>query len=611
MSGICGIYSPRAVQLADRQTLDSMLDAISHRGPVARRSLVLPDAGLALGHVFDAAFEADAANAAPRWHADDSYAATLDGAVVNRGSLPSDSSSSYSDPSAGALIESLRCDARGFPGQIEGPFALAVYGLRERTLWLARDALGTKPLYYARLASGALVFASELKGVLAHPSVPRSPGRDAVAAYLTFGYVPAPLAIVEGAHKVFPGECLSIDRDCRLSKRRFWQMPPAVPEARDPRELGPALRETVIRGVERFLDGCRHPGVYLSGGVDSTIVLCALRALGIPNCSTYSLGFQMRGGDSVLSEDLQWAAMAARVFDCQHHQIVIRNDHDPRPLLARTLKVFDEPMLTPNAYSKSLLAEAARSHGVSSCFSGSGSGYLFERASPRKLDKLRKIAGSNPTPGELLLTMKTKLFAFDEQRELLVEPIGHAHELCAEIIQGYAEDVQAEDLTDWLKNTSIRMQGAEKSLGVQDRTAALWGVEMRHPFKDLELVRLSATIPAPLKGSQKSEHVKMILKEAFKNDLPEGIFARKLFGYPSYYWPDGELDSLRANLLSTAAIERIGIFKPEAVQRIMAEDEVSTAKSRGKQTWGLLMMQAWYESYVNGVDDLFTTDASR
>jgi asparagine synthase (glutamine-hydrolysing) len=316
------------------------------------------------------------------------------------------------------------------------------------------------------------------------------------------------------------------------------------------------------------------------------------------------MGFRTDPGKEHLSEDLYWAERAAQVFGSRHHPIVIDRRHDPKILLPIALRQFDEPTLTPNCYSKFLLSEAARREGVDSAMSGSCAGPCFQQPSLKHIRKMRAAAGEDATREELILSNRTKLFSFDEQAELLASPDPRAREMALEIVKRFSKGVEAPAFGDFMNGTLVRMQ-AEKSIGVQDRTSVVNGVELRHPFHDAGLLRFANTIPPRFKGSESDDMQKAVLTAAFKDMLPEEIVTRKKAGFPSYYWTNGEVDELKRELLSPAALARVGLFRPDTVQRILDADTASTKKSAGQRTWGILVMQAWFERYIHGNEALF------
>jgi len=576
-----------------------MLTAIEHRGPVLRRTFVDQAAGIALGYVFAPEFNAPSAAIAPHWYDDRDVVATLDGAVF--GGAPSAVNIS-SD--VAHVVRSFRADASRFPTGLEGPFSLALWSRAARTLYVAREALGTRPLYAAHdAARGLLVFASELKGVLAHPAIERTVNPRAISAYLSFGYVPAPLSMIAGVEKVFPGQVFRIGPNADVTERAFWSPPPFAARTDDLDALAAETREQVIASVARHVNGAQRVGVYLSGGVDSTLVLCVLRLLGVSERKTFTLGYQVDPAHPRYTEDLRWGARVAHTFATSHYPVMIGVDDDVGQVLPRLLRHMDEPMVTPNVYAKYFLGEAARREGIDSCLSGSGCGMIFQRYDEQKLARFRTRAGPGASAEEIYLAARNGFVPCAEQEALLESPVD-ARETALEIIRRYRDGVESEDLSDVIHTTIVRFQGAEKSLAAQERGAVLNGVWLRHPFHDAGLLRFANTIPAKYKGSEARSMLKVVLKRAFDDVLPDDVADRPRIGPPSYYWNRGELEPLAHRLLGPAGLRRTGLLREAGVRRLLA-GERPDKKSAGKSTWGLLMLQAWHELHIQRSDAFF------
>jgi asparagine synthase (glutamine-hydrolysing) len=607
MSGICGIYCPTNPTLASRQLLNKMLETIGHRGKAGRSLFVDESTGIAIGHVFAPTFRPPGHEDISNWHEDDHFVATLDGAIFNDGDFfPAERRQYYKCLDAGVAIEHLRQNPSTFPEKLDGHFSLTVWDKAQCELWIMRDALGGKPLYYTHLAGqGMTIFASEVKGILAHPDINRRLNPHALTAYLTFGYIPAPLSIFDGIHKVFSGEVLKCDASGNIAQRQYWTMPPLNPQEGDLETFASQLRELMVQTVAKHVDGARQIGVFLSGGLDSTIVLSALKILGIPERHTFTLGFYPHDEDvhDELWDDLHWAERAAQSFATRHHRIIIEKGHDPQIVLPRILRQYDEPILTPNAYSKYCLSEAAQQNGVNSCLSGSNAGFLFERYSRKKIRQICDAAGVGARDEEIILFNRNKLFSFEEQAALLVAPVEESREMALQLLGRHLNGIEADDINDLFFVGKFVMQGSEKAIAVQDRTPVLNDVEVRHPFRDWQLACSANLIPSRFKGGESDGMAKAVLKHAFKDVLPKEIIDREKTGYPCYYWNHGEIDELKQRLLSPAGLERTGLFRPDAVQRILEADRTSAKKSAGKRTWGLLMVQAWYELYINRNED--------
>lgn len=598
MSGICGIYSPRLPSRASPEILERMLRAIVHRGTAGSSAFVDRERGIALGCTRRA--ETRERPSIPD-SVDGERVGVLDGELLDLDGRRSGEAPRRE--AGGSSVQTLNLDSDRELERLSGHFAWAIWDKGAHSLWLLRDALGTKPLYYAHCADdGLLLFASEPKGILAHPSCRRSVDREALSAFLTFGYVPAPLSIFDGIRKVFPGEILKLDAWGRLTHRQYWKMPRHEPREADLETLAARTREHVLSRFEAYVHSDKRVGLFLSGGVDSTIALGILKLLGVPELHTFTLGFRTDPRLPWLAADLDFAQRVADRFGSVHHPIVLEAGHDPSPRLPLIWRQFDEPMVTPNVYSKYLLSEAARRCGVSLCLSGLGVENLFAVVDPRRIERLRTKVGARASDLDLMIERYNRFIPIAAQSELLADCPSDPRDVAVRILERYSHDVEADWIGDRMVVVMMRMMIAEKSTTVVDRTSVLNDVEVLHPFRDTELMRLSRMIPASLKGRDSGTTKKAVLKRAFEDVLPPEVAQREKRGFPSYYWTNGEIDALKRRLLSTAALERTGLFREDAVRRILAADASSSAKSAGKPTWGLLMTQAWHRLHIQESD---------
>ena len=399
MGAICGIYSPGETISPVVPVVDRMSTALRTRSPF------LPQAEDFSKLIADTQGAAVAVSHEGCWE----DARTL--AVVD-GEIPG-ATGKIANKGLSELIASTRKHGDhptpfSFPGT--GYWACAAFDRIDARLWLARDPFANKPLYYYHDPVTALVvFASEASAILEHPLVPRRINREGIMAFLRFGYVPARLSPFEGIHKVFPGVALSFAADGTKRQHRFWTMPPIDPVEENIESVLPRVREQVIASVQRSWDGDDVPGLFLSGGIDSTIVLAALRELGARNVHTFTFGFDRHGHRS--TADLEISRHVARAFDTQHDEIWIDETHQPEADVKRWLEEMDEPFLTPNIYAKSLLVDKARRRGVRRCLTGTGSAYSFERRPDEFLRKLRKRAGKNTSMENWTVFRRANLFS--------------------------------------------------------------------------------------------------------------------------------------------------------------------------------------------------------
>ena len=587
MSGVCGIYSPSDPSQATSAHLDGILGAIAHRG-TAPRSFVDEQLGIAIGRV-----RSPSESAHPDfsgWHDDEDAVVSVDGVPFG-----------VADPVAAAV----RSGAASF-GRCSGHFAVALWNRTNRELSILRDPLETKPLYYWHSGS-VIVFASELKGILAHPAVERRIDQRGLSLCLTFGYVPAPRSMFEDVQKVFPGETVTVDERARLTSQSCWTMPGVEPSPAELSLLASDARERTLESCAKHVGDAKRVGVFLSGGVDSTILVGVLKLLGVPEIHTFTLGFRGSHTAPRMSEDLQWAERVAKRFGTMHHPVVI-DVGDGAVDLEQTWRQFDEPILTPNAHSKQFLSQAARQHDVRLCVSALGAEHAFSSIYGKKLATAEQRIREGGSEIEALVRRYQRTFSFDEQQELLVEPLDDPRGLALDVMRRYNEDVEAQDVGDRMLVSATRLKLAERSVAVQDRTAAASGVQVVHPFRDPEVIAFSRTIPVSLKRGTSSRNPKSFLLRAFGDLVPDEIMTRQVIGYPTYYWNHGELDAWKRILLSQAAIRRAGMFNEKVVQRVIKSNAASTRKTARRQAWAVLTLQAWYAFHVS--DDL-PTDIGR
>ncbi len=597
MSGIVGIYSPHQPSLAQAEMLEPMMEAISHRGTSGKSLYLDPDHGLALGSLFGpSAVKNNGEN--PAFHEDERCVVSLDGTIFNAMDLVS----IPPDRSAAALAACWHQHGREAAVHLDGPCVFAVWEKKKRALSIVRDPLGVKPLYWSYESNqGLLTFSSELKGILAHPCVPRELDQRGLTCFLTFGYIPAPYSIIQSCQKLFPGTILTQEEGLAPTTSRYWSMPDLNPDPDDLPVQSAASRQNILARFEAHVGSAKKVGVFLSGGLDSTIALAALTTLGVPDIHTFSLGLAKRHPRINLAADLPFASMAARHFGSSHHEILLAENHDPKELLDQVWRQFDEPILTPNTYSKYFLSREAKRHGCDLCFSGLGGEDLFYGISPGI--KKRMARRFRPGDSELdgMIRRYGRAFSIDLQQRLLVEPVDDPWEIALTTLTRYNKDVQSTCPLDRFLLTVLRVMGSEKSIAVQDRTSVLNQVEVRHPFQDPKLLKFSRTLSPDRKYNSETDENRFFLVDAFRRDLPREILEREKAGYPSYYWNQGEVDFLTDLYLSPAGVESSGIFRTETVDEILKDDLQSNNKSAGKRTWALLVLQAWYENYMRKV----------
>jgi len=594
MSGICGVVG-LSPALNAGEVLSAMSRRLRHRGPDGVRFYTQRENGVALGHNQLHAFAAPDRGASAQFSAVNGLAIAIDGGVTNRGAASE----------AQAVLAAYSAHADDCLARLDGPFSLALWDESKQSLLLSRDKLGEKTMYYHFDAeTRQLVFASEIKALFAHPVVRAELDMDSLALYFAFGYIPGPTTLFKNVFKLLPGECLRFQFGGAPEKKKYWRLPRLADGAHDEAACIRQLRELFIQGLERYVNGSPDVAVFLSGGVDSSIIVAGLRELGVPPCGihTFTVGFQMEAASDQINEDLAYARLVAEKFSTRHREVIIGGGHAPGPRLLRIVQQFDDLIMTPNMYSKALLAEAVREAGVNSVLTGSAAagacGVHRKFLDPKKRAKLLEKTQECATDEQRYFKLRSRLFDLEVQAQFLQQPPRLGKQDILDVLHHYIGDIKSDDFFRLFLFSNLMITSTEKTLKVLDRVGAMNSVELRSPYLDRALVEFSTQLPSSFDGGQTYVSLKTHLKKAFEKILPTPVLERPVIGYPSYYWNNGELLEYQKRLLSREAINANGIFNYAGVMRLLEEEKTSDAKSVGKHSWALTQFSLWYEIYI-------------
>jgi len=603
MSGICGVVGKPADNLAE--VLGSMLKRIRHRGPDGTIDYVDEATGTAIGYSHLAL---NSVTANSEWAFSDSanICVAIDGCAtgltendVLNGATPTDG---HGNQTVRRLIAAYKRYGHDFLSQLDGPFSAVLLDKNTNQLFLSRDKLGEKSLYYY-LAPGDqhLIFGSEIKAILSHPDVQPTLDRESLSLHLAFGYVPGPKTLFKNIYKLLPGESFQVRNGAEPEKKRYWTLPAITDTVLDKATCQKTLKELFMQGLERYVDGCDVIGVFLSGGIDSSILVAALRSLGVDQISTFTIGFTL-DPSRPQTDDLFYARQVAQKFGTDHHEIVVAPGHQPGPRLAHVIRQFDNLVMTPNSYSKCLLAEAVAEAGVRLVVTGSAAAgacgihrqFLNHKKRAKWLQKTETCANDE----EKYYTLRGRLFPLEQQTQLLRQPLVADKRDVVAALHHYVANVKGPDFFRRFLFANLMITSTEKSVRVLDNVGSMASVEMRAPYLDRSLVEFSTKLPNSFDGGETLVSLKTLLQDAFAADLPKSVLQRKVIGYPSYYWQNGELAEYQEKLLAPAAIAENGIFDQAAVSNILRDERHSEAKSVGKHSWALLQFSLWYEIFI-------------
>src|SRR5881296_2639476 len=486
--------------------------------------------------------------------------------------------------------------------RLSGMFAFAIWDGAERRLFLARDRLGKKPLYYWHRGR-LFLFASEPKALLCHPAVSRSLDWAAFHHYLAFGYTPAAHSIFGEIQKLPPAHTATF-ADGRLTLRRYWQLPsPSTsPRARTPlAEQLAAVRENVRESVRLRLESDVPLGVFLSGGVDSSAVVASMREVTGQRISTFTVGF---GASAASYDELPYARMVARRFETDHHEEIL--EPVVADLLPTIVHHFDEPFADSSAIATFVVAQSTARH-VKVALSGIGGDETFA-GYPRYLglrvaalhDKLprwlrhasRSLAGRLPdsassrnwadwarrftaepdaTPGDRYIGW-TRFFG-DAQLATLATPALAAHlgPAVDEHQQSAFASGRPGDPVDGAFRVDLAAYLPDDLLAMADRMSMAHSLEVRAPFCDHRIIEESLRLSSSAK--MPGGRLKGLLKAAFAGVLPREVLAHRKHGFmiPLGDWLRRDLRPTLDDLLAPDCVRARGLFDADAVEALKQE----------------------------------------
>jgi len=626
MCGICGFcFSDE--RPVDRDVLKKMTTALQHRGPDDEGYYT--DAGVALGHRRLSIIDLDTGKQ-PIHNEDESIYVVFNGEIYNFPEIKKDLEEKghrfYTKTDTEVLVHLYEEMGEQLLERLNGMFAFAIWDGKKRKLFLARDRIGIKPLYYAYSSKG-LAFASEPKALLQVPWVEGRLDSQGLSHYLSYDFIPAPYCIYADIKKVPPGHQV-VYQGGNLRCERYWDLDLSdrFGGNLDEGELCELLWKEFCRVVKSHLISDVPLGVLLSGGIDSTSVLAALRYEGVDDIKTFSIGF-----DDPSFDESRYFRRAASFFETEHHEEVLA-PHKLIDIIPQVATILDEPLADASIMPTYLLSRFT-SDSVKVALGGDGGDELFAGYPTyqafllaRYYEKLPRGMKSFVEAVAKKLPVSFDNMSFDFRAKKFIHGIPYPpverhyiwmgtfspdekEELLAPGIKRRLEDLNSfYVLHDYLKgkafgselgkllylDTKLYLQ--DGVLAKVDRASMAHGLEVRVPFLDHRFVELVTGISEGLK--LKGFTTKYIWKKAIKNRIPNEIKRRgkKGFGLPIGKWFGGELKGLLLEMLSEGRLKRQGVFNSSVVQRLVADHLASRVDNR-KKLWNLLIFQLWWDSF--------------
>ena len=613
MCGICGVAGTRG----DAALLENMAAAIAHRGPDDFGLMADADAGFGFRRlsIIDVA-----GGHQPIYNEDESAAIMLNGEIYNHHELRSglvDRGHRFRTRSDVETVLHLyeekkeRC-----LDDLRGMFALAIWDRRERTLFLARDRVGKKPLYYTQLAGGGIVFGSEIKAILEHPEVRREPDLGAIDQFLTLQYVPSPATAFQGIHRIPPAHWLRW-RAGKVELGRYWKL-----EYEDKlTEPEPELREELLRllreAVSIRLESEVPLGAFLSGGIDSSAVVAFAAEASSQPVKTFSIGFEPSQFD-----ESRYARLVAEKFSTDHHELVVKAGAPE--LIDDIVWHYDQPFGDSSAVPSFHVARITRPH-VTVVLNGDGgdesfAGYdryrLSRFESYFKLPRAARIGlqtMARPTARFLGRGRRLLQAGFTDPYEAYFSTLVHLHPARRSWL--YTDDFLAHAskelspplrymratrhaaLLDSMLDADVNNYLPDDLLVKMDVATMAYSLEGRSPLLDHKVMEFMARVPANLKlRGGESKH---LLKSALRGILPDAVLDRPKmgFGVPLGSWLRGSLKEMLVDtVLSDRALAR-GYFKPASV-RAMVDAQLGGSNEYQYVLWDLMLLERWQRLFI-------------
>jgi asparagine synthase (glutamine-hydrolysing) len=641
MCGIAGIWRRRGKGVAE--TAQRMSSRLIHRGPDDAGIWHDPAAGIALGFRRLSIIDTSPAGHQPMQSASGRFTMVFNGEVYNFESIRRELIESGNAPSwrghSDTEVLLAAFEAWGLESAVQrfvGMFAFALWDAHERKLQLVRDRMGVKPLYFAP-APGALLFGSELKAMTVADEFPHAVSRDVLALYMRYAYVPAPYTIYENVWKVRPGSIVTIDADGAYNERAYWSLHDVITRATADRFTGTdeeatdELQRIVTESVKLRMISDVPLGVFLSGGIDSSLVASVMQAHSSAPVKTFTIGFREAEYDEATH-----AAAVAKHLGTDHTELYV-TPADAQDVIPRLPDIYDEPFADSSQIPTYLVSRLAREK-VTVSLSGDGGDeffagyhrYFLGRKIWDKVDRIPRVARPFASAALRAVPMSAWNELFSPRRHLLPrflrrERAGERiHKLARAMTSRTPDWLYREIVTHWndivpgsrdlpiaittpgswprLDDFTERMMYLDQVsylpddiLVKVDRASMAVSLEAREPLLDHRLLEFAWRLPLGMK--LRHGQGKWILKNLLARYIPQSLIDRPKmgFGLPIDHWLRGSLRDWAESLLDERRLRQDGFFDP-AVVRAKWTDHATGHGEWQAYVWVVLMFQGWLDA---------------
>jgi len=576
----------------DRARLENMVGKLARRGPDGAGLHLSGPIGL--GHRRLAIIDLSERSGQPMLDDQLGLALVFNGTIYNypqlRATLIGKGHVFHSDGDTEVILRAYAEWGVDCARHLHGAFAFALWDARAKSLMLARDRLGIKPLYISQ-DDNSLRFASTPQALLAGGDIDTRIDPIALHHHFTLhAVVPAPQTLLAGIRKLAPATTMLVDAQGATRSSQYWQLDARRPErplteAQWTEAIHDALRAAVRK---RMLIADVKVGVLLSGGLDSSLLVALLAEQGVDDLMTFSVGFEDHPDER--GNEFEYSDAVARQYATRHHQFHIPNDQ----VLARLPEAVEqmaEPMVGQDAVAFYLLSEQV-SRNVKVVQSGQGAdeifgGYYWYRRMHEE------------TEGTPLERFRRHYFDRDHAEYLdMIAPDLHGEDYTAATISARLDEANADTFIDQVLRMDTTMLITDDPVKRVDNMTMAWGLEARVPFLDHELVELAARMPPELKLASGGKH---ILKNIARGLLPDSVIDRRkgYFPMPALKYVRGEFYDFMADILNSRACRERGLYQRAYVEELLAAPEQHHTRIQGSKLWHLALLEFWLQIQID------------
>jgi asparagine synthase (glutamine-hydrolysing) len=629
MCGICGVFNFGKGEDVSPSLIKEMCQVLKHRGPDDQGVYIEENVGL--GNQRLSIIDLETGHQ-PIHNEDEAVWIVFNGEIYNflglRDDLEEEGHKFYTHSDTEVIVHLYEELNEECVHKLNGMFAFAIWDKRRKKLILARDRIGQKPLYYS-YTERFFIFASEIKAILRDKRVKREINLEAIHHYLTLQYIPEPQTIFKDIVALPPAHLLTLE-DNRIKVERYWELS-FIPKLSLPRmEIVKELKERLSDAVKSRLISDVPLGAFLSGGIDSSIIVGLMSQLSDHPVKTFTIGF----GEERYSE-LKYARRIADYFSTEHYEFVVR----PRAaeVLQEIVWFLDQPLADPAALPTYHLAKLTREH-VTVALNGDGGDESFGGYQRYLADKMANIYQKFPSLFRKKMSYLADLLPVStntpEEKDFYgaIRRLHQAASMPKEISllrwsSYFTEEMKEAIYSDWLKKELFRMDTSQiligsfrsakadslldKTLYVDivnylpadllvkvDRMSMANSLEVRSPLLDYKLMEFTAKLPSILKVRGFS--LKYILRIMASDLLPREILRRPKqgFGVPVGAWFRRELKEISYDILLSSSFLRRGYFKKDAITKLLNEHQMGRT-DHGKRIWTLLILELWHRRFID------------